>query len=64
MFHSNKIVHIDELTRDYAYNVKDEKLRKCKLLPWIEEYMDEIIEEETTDQQEPDIEYFKVFIIA
>ena len=55
----------EEITRDYAYRVEDNKLRACKLIPWIEDILDEdyeFDEGDPTQLDEPNIEYFTVFI--
>ena len=66
---------IDEITRDYLYGIKDEKLRKAKLIPFLgmfDNEEDDDVEDEDkiynfddnpTDQDEPDINYFRVYII-
>lgn len=50
----------DEITRDYVHNIEDEKLRQCKLIPWIEDPEDEDYEFEDEDprQTEPETDYF------
>ncbi len=53
----------EEITRDYAFGIEDETIRRCKLLPWIEDIDDEdyeLTEKDATIQEEPGIEYFKV----
>lgn len=52
----------DEITRDYVHNIEDEKLRQCKLIPWIEDPEDEDYEFEDEDprQTEPETDYFLV----
>jgi hypothetical protein len=46
----------DEIKRDYAYGVKDEELRKAKLLPWFNVDLTDI----DSNQVEPDEAYFMV----
>lgn len=53
------------MTRDYAYGIKDEKLRKAKLLPWNEDDDIEDIfadEGDPTVQPEPEMSYFRVLL--
>ncbi len=50
----------DELTRDYVYGIRDETLRKCKLIPWIEDYEEELANG-SIEQKEPNTDYFNVF---
>ena len=53
---------LDEVTRDYVYSIKDEKLRKAKLIPWLEDEIDqdELSESDPRLQNEPDENYFNV----
>jgi hypothetical protein len=59
------------LTRDYLYGIKDETLRKAKLIPFtglykVDEDQEEdeeqrfVFDQEPTKQNEPDLEYFRV----
>jgi hypothetical protein len=51
---------LDEVTRDYVYSIKDEQLRKAKLIPWLEDEIDqdELCESDPSVQNEPADEYF------
>jgi tubulin--tyrosine ligase-like protein 12 len=53
-----------EITRDYLYGIKDEKLRRAKMTPWTDiDYEDESYEpldENPTVQNEPGADYFNV----
>jgi predicted Mrr-cat superfamily restriction endonuclease len=51
---------LDEVTRDYVYSIKDEKLRKAKLIPWLEDEIDQddLCESDPRVQNEPTAEYF------
>jgi hypothetical protein len=53
---------LDEVTRDYVYSIKDEQLRKAKLIPWLEDEIDqdELCESDPSVQNEPDENYFNV----
>ena len=53
---------LDEVTRDYVYSIKDEKLRKAKLIPWLEDEIDQddLCESDPRVQSEPDENYFNV----
>ena len=53
---------LDEVTRDYVYSIKDEKLRRAKLIPWLEDEIDqdELCESDPRVQNEPDENYFNV----
>ena len=46
----------DEVTRDFANGVKDEQLRRAKLVPWLETDCTDI----DTKQEEPNEAYFMV----
>ncbi|RNA07704.1 tubulin--tyrosine ligase 12 [Brachionus plicatilis] len=51
----------DELTRDYVYGTRDEKLRRAKLFPWNDEdedYLEDLEDENCTEQSEPNFDYF------
>lgn len=52
----------EELTRDYVYETKNETLRRCKLIPFLEDLDDEdyYFDEDSIEQSEPNDEYFNV----
>ena len=58
----NLVLDLDELTRDYVYSIKDEKLRRVKLLPWLEDEddLEDLCDTDPTIQIEPDTNYFNV----
>lgn len=63
LFPNKTLTRGEEIKRDYLYGIKDEKLRKAKLVPWTDydEDEDEPLDSEPTVQDEPSIEYFMVY---
>jgi hypothetical protein len=49
---------VEEITRDFANGVKDDFIRRAKLVPWLNNDCTDIC----TEQSEPNDDYFKVSV--